>query len=74
MLEDKHCQVILKHEDDEVNNLLMDFDIILRTDDKRKKYTSFDIYDYKNKDYIFSYTFTNRKKKNNEQIYKYRYD
>jgi len=66
MLEDKHCQVILKHEDDEVNNLLMDFDIILRTDDKRKKYTSFDIYDYKNKDYIFSYVFTNRKKKNNE--------
>jgi len=64
MLEDKHCQVILKHEDDEVNNLLMDFDIILRTDDKRKKYTSFDIYDYKNKDYIFSYAFTNRKGKN----------
>ena len=63
MLEDKHCQVILKHEDDEVNNLLMDFDIILRTDDKRKKYTSFDIYDYKNKDYIFSYAFTNRKEK-----------
>jgi len=63
MLEDKHCQVILKHEDDEVNNLLMDFDIILRTDDKRKKYTSFDIYDYKNKDYIFSYVFTNRKGK-----------
>mgnify|MGYP003151536135 CR=1 FL=1 len=57
MLEDKHCQVILKHEDDEVNNLLMGFDIILRTDDKRKKYTSFDIYDYKNKDYIFSYAF-----------------
>ena len=66
MLEDKHCQVILKHEDDEVNNLLMDFDIILRTDDKRKKYTSFDIYDYKNKDYIFSYAFTNRKEKNND--------
>jgi|TARA_R100000479_G_scaffold24216_1_gene9143 hypothetical protein len=66
MLEDKHCQVILKHEDDKVNNLLMDFDIILRTDDKRKKYTSFDIYDYKNKDYIFSYAFTNRKKKNND--------
>nr|BAR15285.1 hypothetical protein [uncultured Mediterranean phage uvMED] len=57
MLEDKHCQVILKHEENEVNNLLMDFDIILRTDDKRKNYISFDIYDYKNKDYIFSYTF-----------------
>ena len=26
-------------------------------DDKRKNYISFDIYDYKNKDYIFSYTF-----------------
>lgn len=62
MLEDKHCQVILKHEDDTVNNLLMDFDIILRADDKRKKYISFDIYDYKNKDYIFSYTFKKRGK------------
>ena len=57
MLEDKHCQVILKHEDDTVNNILMDFDIILRTNEKRNKYTSFDIYDYKKKDYLFSYTF-----------------
>jgi|TARA_Y100000004_G_C8773058_1_gene351608 hypothetical protein len=57
MLEDKHCQVILKHEDDTVNNILMDFDIILRTNEKRNKYISFDIYDYKKKDYLFSYTF-----------------
>lgn len=56
MIEDKHCQIILKHEGDEVNNHLMNFDIILRTDEKRKKYVSFDLYDYKNKDYIFSYT------------------
>ena len=31
MIEDKHCQVILKHEDDTVNNLLMDFDIIFHS-------------------------------------------
>ena len=55
MIEDKHCQIILKHEDDEINNHLMDFDIILRTDEKRKKYVSFDLYDYEKKDYIFSY-------------------
>jgi hypothetical protein len=55
MIEDKHCQIILKHEDDKINNHLMDFDIILRTDEKRKKYVSFDLYDYNNKDYIFSY-------------------
>ncbi len=63
MLEDQHCQIILKHENDEVNNLLMNFDIILRTDDKRKKYISFDIYDYKNKDYIFSHTLKNKEVK-----------
>ena len=63
MLEDKHCQVILKHEGNEVNNLLMDFDIILRTDDKRKNYISFDIYDYKNNDYIFSYSFKKKVRK-----------
>jgi|TARA_R100000482_G_C5044367_1_gene109821 hypothetical protein len=62
-LEDQHCQIILKHENDEVNNLLMNFDIILRTDDKRKKYISFDIYDYKNKDYIFSHTLKNKEVK-----------
>jgi len=60
MLEDKHCQVILKHEDDQVNDILMDFDIILRTNDTRKKYVSFDIYDYKNHDLIFSHTFKNK--------------
>ena len=64
MLEDKHCQVILKNEDDTVNNILMGFDIILRTDDKRKNYISFDIYDYKNKDYIFSYTFKKKARNN----------
>ena len=41
----------------------MDYDIILRTDDKRKNYVSFDIYDYKNQDYIFSYRFKKTKKK-----------
>ena len=63
MLEDKHCQIILKNEDDTINNVLMDYDIILRTDDKRKNYVSFDIYDYKNQDYIFSYRFKKTKKK-----------
>ena len=57
MLEDKHCQVILKHEDDTVNNILMDYDIILRTNDRKTSYDYFDIYDYKKKDYLFSYTF-----------------
>ena len=69
MIEDKHCQIILKHEDDEINNHLMNFDIILRTDEKRKKYVSFDLYDYKNKDYIFSYQLkqSEEKKKRDQQ-------
>ena len=48
MLEDKHCQIILKHEDEEVNKILMNYDLILRTNNKKNKYQYFDIYDYKN--------------------------
>ena len=48
MLEDKHCQIILKNEDEETNKILMDFDLILRTNDKRTQYEYFDVYDYKN--------------------------
>ena len=46
-LEDKHCQIILKNENDEVNNILMNYDLILRTNDKRTKYEYFDIYNYR---------------------------
>ena len=46
-LEDKHCQIILKNENDEVNDILMNYDLILRTNDKRTKYEYFDIYNYK---------------------------
>ena len=49
-LETKHIQ--LNH--DEFNDALLDYDLILRPDDKGTKYIIFDIYDYKNKDYIFS--------------------
>ena len=48
MLEDKHCQIILKHEDEEVNKILMNYDLILWTNNKKNKYQYFDIYDYKN--------------------------
>lgn len=49
-LETKHIQ--LNHAD--FDDALMDYDLILRPDDKGTKYIIFDIYDYKNKDYIFS--------------------
>ncbi len=49
-LETKHIQ--LNHE--EFEDALLDYDLILRTNDKGTKYIIFDIYDYKNKDYIFS--------------------
>jgi len=49
-LETKHIQ--LSHND--FDDALMDYDLILRPDDKGTKYIIFDIYDYKNKDYIFS--------------------
>ena len=54
MLEDKHCQIILKHEDEGINNILMDFDLVLRTNDEKTKYEYFDIYDYKNGDMVAS--------------------
>ena len=54
MLEDKHCQIILKHEDEDINNILMDFDLVLRTNDEKNKYEYFDIYDYKNGDMVAS--------------------
>ena len=46
-LEDKHCQIILKNENDEVNDILMNYDLILRTNDNRTKYEYFDIYNYR---------------------------
>ena len=54
MLEDKHCQIILKNEDEETNKILMDFDLILRTNDKRTQYEYFDVYDYKNNQMVAS--------------------
>jgi hypothetical protein len=49
-LETRHIQ--LNHE--EFEDALLDYDLILRPNDKGTKYIIFDIYDYKNKDYIFS--------------------
>ena len=37
MIEDKHCQIILKNENDSINDILMNYDLILRTNDKRNK-------------------------------------
>lgn len=54
MLEDKHCQIILKNEDEETNKILMDFDLILRTNDKQTQYEYFDVYDYKNNQMVAS--------------------
>ena len=68
MLEDKHCQVILKHEDDTVNNILMDYDIILRTNDRKTSYDYFDIYDYKNHNIVASGIEIKKKVRNNGTI------
>lgn len=54
MLEDKHCQIILKNEDEDTNKILMDFDLILRTNDNRTQYEYFDVYDYKNNQMVAS--------------------
>ena len=54
MLEDKHCQIILKNEEEDTNKILMDFDLILRTNDNRTQYEYFDIYDYKNNQMVAS--------------------
>ena len=61
-LETKHIQ--LNH--DEFNDALLDYDLILRPNDKGTKYIIFDIYDYKNKDYIFS---TKINRRSNEKIH-----
>ena len=63
MLEDKHCQIILKHEDESINNILMDFDLVLRTNDEKTKYEYFDIYDYENGDMVASGIEIREKKK-----------
>ena len=47
MIEDKHCQIILENENNNINDILMNYDLILRTNDKRTKYEYFDIYDYR---------------------------
>ena len=54
MLEDKHCQIILKNEDEDTNKILMDFDLILRTNDEGTQYEYFDVYDYKNNQMVAS--------------------
>tara|TARA_R110002124_G_scaffold271190_1_gene440004 strand:- start:50 stop:253 length:204 start_codon:yes stop_codon:yes gene_type:complete len=54
MIEDKHCQIILKNENDSINDILMNYDLILRTNDKRNKYEYFDIYDYRSKKMLVS--------------------
>jgi|TARA_B100001939_G_C16874054_1_gene587771 hypothetical protein len=59
--ETKHIQ--LNHDD--FDDALLDYDLILRPDDKGTKYIIFDIYDYKNKDYIFS---TKIDRRSNEKI------
>ena len=47
-LEDRHIQLIQ-------DKSLYDYDLILRTNDVGNKYTSFDIFDYKNQKIIFTY-------------------
>ena len=54
MIEDRHCQIILKNENDSINDILMNYDLILRTNDKRNKYEYFDIYDYRSKKMLVS--------------------
>ena len=44
-LEDKHLQIDLTKDK---NCPLLDYDLILRTNDEGTKYVGFDIYDYKN--------------------------
>ena len=54
MIEDKHCQIIFENENNNINDILMNYDLILRTNDKRTKYEYFDIYDYKNQKMLVS--------------------
>ena len=54
MIEDKHCQIILENENNNINDILMNYDLILRTNDKRTKYEYFDIYDYKSQKMLVS--------------------
>ena len=49
MLEDKHIQLDLSNTlEKSINDLLLNFDIILRANEDNTKYESFDIFDYKN--------------------------
>jgi len=52
MLEDKHLQINLK---DDEQKIMLDYDIILRVNDNGTKYTSFDLFDYKNQKYLFNH-------------------
>ena len=54
MIEDKHCQIILENENNNINDILMNYDLILRTNDKRTKYKYFDIYDYRSQKMLVS--------------------
>jgi hypothetical protein len=63
MLEDKHCQIILEHENEEINKILMNYDLILRTDDKRTKYEYFDIYNYRDSKMLISGIPINQKRR-----------
>jgi len=63
MLEDKHCQIILEHENEEINKILMNYDLILRTDDKRTKYEYFDIYNHRDSKMLISGIPINQKRR-----------
>ena len=59
MLEDKHLQINLK---DDEQKIMLDYDIILRVNDNGTKYSSFDLFDYKNQKYLFNYKLQSKKK------------
>ena len=52
MLEDKHLQINLK---DDEQKIMLDYDIILRANNDGTKYSSFDLFDYKNQKYLFNH-------------------
>ena len=51
-MEDKHLQINLK---DDEQKIMLDYDIILRVNDNGTKYSSFDLFDYKNQKYLSTF-------------------
>ena len=47
-MEDRHIQIDLTGD---INCPLLDYDLILRTNDEGTKYVGFNVYDYKNQPY-----------------------